>query len=494
MFSIVVGMGAPPRPGGSPALPVQTGSRAGCSVRLRKSSAARLVAPSRRRIDTAVDRLDVRPEEYAPVIPEADAIPPGGRYREAVTASLGTRLHALGERIRRANPWVVDGAIAALFVVLGLATTAGRGNVPKADYQPRDALSVLLVLVASVPFVFRRRAPFAVLVIASTGVSSLVALGYSQGITPLFLLVGAVTVGASCSPRTTALAAALVGGELVLLVLVDAPVFDAEALVSNAALFTAMFMFGVSLRARRERVAALEERARAVEREREEEARRAVADERLHIARELHDVVAHSMGVIAVQASVGEHVIESNPEEAQRALHAISDVSRSTLTEIRRMLGVLRESSGDDSGSGSSATGATYAPAPGLDELDRLARELESAGLPVDVSFEGSRAELPRGVDLTAYRIVQEALTNVLKHAGRARACVVVRYEPGVLGLEITDDGRGVNGWSGSSGRGGHGLVGMRERVAVYGGTLEAGPRHGGGFRVAVRLPYEEPR
>jgi signal transduction histidine kinase len=231
-------------------------------------------------------------------------------------------------------------------------------------------------------------------------------------------------------------------------------------------------------------VTALEERAIAVEREKEEEARRAVADERLHIARELHDVVAHSMGVIAVQASVGEHVIDDNPEEAKRALEAISGVSRSTLAEIRRMLGVLRETDGEERGS------PAYAPAPGLSELDRLVRELDGAGIAVEVAYDGARVELPRGVDLTAYRIVQEALTNVMKHAGPARARVVVRYEPGALGLEIVDDGRGVNGRS--EGRGGHGLVGMRERVAVYGGTLEVGPKSGGGYRVAVRLPYEE--
>ena len=164
-------------------------------------------------------------------------------------------------------------------------------------------------------------------------------------------------------------------------------------------------------------------------------------------------------------------------------------MSRSTLTEIRLMLGVLRDSSDGDDDSSIGAH-ATYTPAPGLDELDRLARELDGAGVPVDVSYEGSRVELPRGVDLTAYRIVQEALTNVLKHAGRASASVVVSFEPGALGLEIVDDGRGVNGRSEATGRGGHGLLGMRERVAVYGGTLEAGPRRGGGFRVAVRLPY----
>ncbi|HZP28590.1 MAG TPA: sensor histidine kinase [Acidimicrobiia bacterium] len=405
-----------------------------------------------------------------------------------MTATLGSRVHRLRARFERSNPWVVDAALAALFVVAGLVSTTGRGDVPRADYRTGDAWSVLLVLAASAPFVLRRRAPLAVLLLGSAAVSLLVSLGYNQGVTPFFLLVAAVTVGASCPPRWTALGATAVAVALLLLVAVDAPGFDASTFVTQAAAFAVMFMVGITLRARKARVAALEERATAVEREKEEEARRAIADERLHIARELHDVVAHSMGVIAVQASVGEHVMDTNAEEAKRALHAISEVSRSTLAEIRRMLGVLREPS--DVGV---AAGAGYTPAPGLGELDRLVREVRNAGLSVDVSYEGARAAVPRGVDLTAYRIVQEALTNTLKHAGRARATVVVRFEPGALGLEIVDDGRGVNGRSETSGRGGHGLVGMRERVAVYGGTLEVGPRRGGGFRVAVRLPYEDP-
>jgi signal transduction histidine kinase len=220
-------------------------------------------------------------------------------------------------------------------------------------------------------------------------------------------------------------------------------------------------------------------RAAAVERDRDQEAKRAVAVERLRIAQELHDVVAHSMGVIAVQAGVGAHVIDSDPEEARKSLEAISHTSRSTLTEIRRMLGVLR----DD-------TGAQYAPAPGLEELDRLVRDVEQAGVPVEVRKEGAQTDVPPGVDFTAYRIVQEALTNVLKHAGRARVDLLVGYEDAALRLEIADDGRGVNG---RANRVGHGLMGMRERVAVYGGSFEAGPRTGGGFRVAVRLPYGEP-
>jgi signal transduction histidine kinase len=184
------------------------------------------------------------------------------------------------------------------------------------------------------------------------------------------------------------------------------------------------------------------------------------------------------MGVIAVQAGVGAHVIDTQPGEAKKALEAISQTSRSTLVEIRRMLGVLREDEG-----------VSYVPAPGLADLDRLVRDVASAGLQTEVRVEGPTTELPPGVDVTAYRIVREALTNVLKHAGRATATIIIGYEGTALRLEILDDGRGVNG---RATPGGHGLVGMRERVGVYGGSFEAGPRSGGGFRVAVRLPYGE--
>ncbi len=426
----------------------------------------------------------VRPEAYETVIRQTDAAEPGNRYREVVTTSA--RQHRVREWFGHANPWVVDSIIAVAFVILGLASTTGRGQVPRSFYEPMDALGIVLVLAASVPFVFRQHAPLAVLLVATTAVVANMLLGHNEGLTPFFIWVAVVTVGAMCPPRKTVTGAIAVLAGLLTLLVSDGYGFDAESFVVNAALLAAMFMFGINLRTRKARIAALEDRAEAVEREKEEEARRAVADERLHIARELHDVVAHSMGVIAVQASVGEHLIDDDPAEAKRALAAISGVSRSTLAEIRRMLGVLRETD-DDTGAG----GPEYAPAPGLSELDRLIGEFDRAGIPATLSYGGERQELPRGVDLTAFRIVQEALTNVLKHAGPAKASVLVRYEPGALGLEIVDDGRGVNGHA--DGRGGHGLVGMRERVAVYGGTLETGPNVGGGFRVAVRIPYEEP-
>jgi signal transduction histidine kinase len=230
----------------------------------------------------------------------------------------------------------------------------------------------------------------------------------------------------------------------------------------------------------------LELRAAEKERERLEAARRAVVDERLRIARELHDVVAHAMSVVAVQSGVGAHVIDSRPDEAKRILQTISDTSRDSLNEMRRLLGVLR------SDPGSADAAAELAPAPGLGGLDELVTRLTESGVPVETTVTGERAAIPIGVDLAAYRIVQEALTNILKHAGPTRASVLVRYEPSAVHVEVIDDGRGAastNGGIAATGSG-HGLVGMRERAALYGGELEAGPRPGGGYRVAATLRY----
>jgi signal transduction histidine kinase len=285
-------------------------------------------------------------------------------------------------------------------------------------------------------------------------------------------------VAAWCDIRDRAIGAGAAVIGLTVIAVVGVPGTSGAGVGLNFAAFAAAYLFGSTMRNRRLYGEQLEARAGALERERDEETRRALAEERLRIAQELHDVVAHSMGVIAVQAGVGAHVIDSEPAEAKKALEAISQTSRSTLVEIRRMLGVLREDEG-----------ASYVPAPGLADLDRLVRDMARAGLHAEVRVEGTTTELPPGVDFTVYRIVQEALTNVLKHAGRATATVIIGYESTALRLEILDDGRGVNG---RATPGGHGLVGMRERVGVYGGSFEAGPRTGGGFRVAVRLPYGE--
>jgi len=383
----------------------------------------------------------------------------------------------LSLRLRAANPWVIDSLLATAFLVIVLV-----GHLAATDaavkYHDANVVSVLLAIGVAVPYYFRRHAPLAVLLISEVCLVALTVGDYQTGPAPGVLLVGLYTVAAWCDVRDRAIGAGAAVIGLTVVAVVGIPGLSGAGLAFNFASFAAAYLFGSTMRNRRLYGEQLEARASALERERHEETRRALAEERLRIAQELHDVVAHSMGVIAVQAGVGAHVIDTQPGEAKKALEAISQTSRSTLVEIRRMLGVLREDEG-----------VSYVPAPGLADLDRLVRDVASAGLHAEVRVEGATTELPPGVDVTAYRIVQEALTNVLKHAGRATATVIIGYEGTAVRLEILDDGRGVNG---RATPGGHGLVGMRERVGVYGGSFEAGPRTGGGFRVAVRLPYGE--
>lgn len=218
-----------------------------------------------------------------------------------------------------------------------------------------------------------------------------------------------------------------------------------------------------------------ERRVQFAERERDLTAREAIVSERARIARELHDVVAHSVSVMVVQAQAGPRLL-ADPEQARGVFSSIEATGREALVELRRLLGVLR--SGDDH--------AETAPQPGLQSLDTLLGQIRDTGLRVDLRIEGDPVTLPAGVDLSAYRIVQEALTNTLKHAGRAEAEVIVRYATGFVELEILDNGAGPQTHSNGSG---HGIAGMRERVALYGGALETGSRNGHGFAIRARLP-----
>lgn len=411
--------------------------------------------------------------------PGTDATRRPRRYREWVQqVPWSVRAGAQLRRVRNINPWVLDAIIATVLLPIALANLF-QPRDGSHIYRDADAMAVVLTVAGVIPYYFRRHAPMAVLFAASTPLILMVARDYNSNGLANGVYIIMFTVGRYCEQRSRTIAVAWLAIAL-LICRVVGPSFTDTNLVVNFLAYTAAYFFGSTIRNRRLYTHELEERAASSEREREEEAKRAVADERLRIAQELHDVVAHSMGVIAVQAGVGAHVIDNDPAEAKRSLENIAATSRASLTEIRRILGVLR---GDER--------AAYAPAPGMQDLERLARDIDAAGVPVEVEVTGAQVELPHGVDLTAYRIVQEALTNVLKHAGpSAHANVRVTYEPGALALEITDDGRGVNG---HSTEGGHGLVGMRERVGVYGGTLETGSRAGGGYRVAARLPYAAP-
>ena len=247
--------------------------------------------------------------------------------------------------------------------------------------------------------------------------------------------------------------------------------------VGIALFFSIVWLAAFALGRKLESAAEAERRAERLEREREERAREAVAEERARIARELHDVVGHSVSVMTVQASAVRRLLRPEQEREREALEIVEQTGREALAEMRRLVGVLRRPE----------EGPALAPQPGLEHLDRLVAQARESGLPVELHVEGDPRQLPAGVDLTAYRLVQEGLTNAIKHARASRADVTVRYGDGQVEIAVLDDGSGDGG--GESG--GHGLVGMRERVAVYGGELEAGPLAAGGYALRARLPVE---
>ncbi|MFJ9637406.1 sensor histidine kinase [Streptomyces sp. NPDC101178] len=251
--------------------------------------------------------------------------------------------------------------------------------------------------------------------------------------------------------------------------------------------FVLAWVMGDSLRTRRAYFSQLEERAARLEREREAQSKVAVAAERARIARELHDVVAHNVSVMVVQADGAAYVMDAAPDQARQALETISSTGRQALAEMRRLLGVLRTGDAPESGE--------YVPQPDVEQIEDLVDQVRRTGLAVDFKVEGTARPLPSGVELTAYRIVQEALTNTRKHGGPdAGASVRLVYFDDGLGLLVEDDGRGAAHElyeDGGADGGGHGMIGMRERVGMVGGTLDAGPRPGGGFRISALLPLK---
>jgi signal transduction histidine kinase len=334
--------------------------------------------------------------------------------------------------------------------------------------------------------VMRRRAPAATFAVAAAaGLWALAANAASGADVALLVLLYTV---AAYRPRRLSIAALLtcllggaaamafwrpqpVGGPLVDQILGGAVLFGGTSLLA--------WVLGDSMRYRRGYYAALEDRAARLEAERDAQAKVAAAAERARIARELHDVIAHHVSVMVVQADGARYALRSDPKTTENALAAISGTGRQALSEMRRLLGVLR-TAGDQ---------AALAPVPGLGELRELLDQARAAGLAVTYTLSGTPRELPEGAELAAYRVVQESLTNTRKHAGlAASAAVTLRYEPDGLLVEVTDDG--IASPSGDSG--GHGLAGMRERIEMYGGTVEAGPQPDGGFRVLARLPCPE--
>jgi signal transduction histidine kinase len=354
-------------------------------------------------------------------------------------------------------------------------------------HQPGAAYA--LVVAGGLSLIWRRRWPLPVLGVTVATTAAYAAAGYVPGAALLAVYVALYTV-ATIESRPVAVGA---GAASVVVLFVSTGAGGPFGWLGGTntvmvACSVAAVAIGMAVAGRRQFVATTVERAERAERDREEEARRRVDAERLRIARELHDVVAHSMSMINVQAGVAAHVLSSRPEQAVEALAAIKAASRDGLRELRAILNVLRRVDEDVEG---------RAPAPRLSQLDALADVTTQAGLPTAVSVSGRPYAVPATVELAAYRVVQESLTNVLRHAGpSAHATVSLAYEPGRLVVQVDDDGpAGGDGADGLDYRDGTGtgIDGMRERAAAFGGTLEAGPMVGGGWRVRAVLPAPVP-
>lgn len=387
-----------------------------------------------------------------------------------------------------------------LGIDLTLVLATGAFVVPlsasiASSYGESVATGLLWSSLLWLPLGWQRRNPVAsVVLVYAAGLAHVVAGAATFLPTDLAVLVAlySVTLHGPRWAHRTAIASALVGSLLLASVMVM-QVFGvtgaADAAASLVAIWAfcsvcalATWAFGLMRRARRETIGALRDRAERLEVERDQQTRIATAAERTRIAREMHDIVAHSLSVIIAQADGGRYAAAADPDAATRALSTVSETGRAALADMRRLLGVLREPDGSP---GDAA--APFTPQPAAEDLETLVEQVRASGVRASLVRMGTPRPLPPGVGLAVYRICQEALTNVLKHAGPdPTVTVLVQWQPAGLALEVTDDGRGA---AADSDGAGHGLVGMRERVAMIGGRFAAGPRPGGGFRVRAEVP-----
>ncbi|RII17151.1 Sensor histidine kinase DesK [Streptomyces sp. YIM 130001] len=407
-------------------------------------------------------------------------------------------LLARGRHWQKAHPLALDAALAAgvLICMITASFVEPRGHTGPYFGRAPAAPSLILMVAGAATLVFRRRRPLVVLAMTVAVTVAELFTGEPRAPVVMSAVVALYTVAATTDRPTTWRVGLLTGALLTGIAMVTGYPLPWYA-QDNLGIFAWTGMAsaaGDAVRSRRAFIDAMTERAERAERTREEEARRRVAEERLRIARDLHDVVAHHIALVNVQAGVASHVMDKRPDQAKEALAHVREASRSALDELRATVGLLRQS-GDPE--------APTEPAPGLARLDELAESFQRAGLPVEVARSDDGVNPPAAVDLVAYRVIQEALTNVQKHAGPgARAEVSVVRVGARLEITVLDDGPGHSGATAGGTRpgpadaaeghpdgGGHGLLGMRERVTALGGSCTTGPRYGGGFRVHAILP-----
>jgi signal transduction histidine kinase len=406
---------------------------------------------------------------HSPAVPEASPRSRDSRLRRALSDPL-VQDTFIATRLTAAS-------LIGLLVHLQVDLPEGGTD---ATNRSLDTLGVTLALLQTVPLIWRRVAPVFVLAVCSTAMFLFFFLGYLPSFASFGFVLALYTVAAH-RDRRISIPAALASAAVVLMILVvSREPIQLDTIFSECLVVGAVWFIGDGLRVKRSQVIILEDRATRLEREREAAAQKAVAEERRVIARELHDMVAHNVSVIVAQSAAAQRVFDTRPEEGRAALHSIEDSGREALVEMRRLLGLLRTD--DDRPD-------VRDPQQGLDDIQTLLSQVREAGLPVELRVEGSPRPLPAGLDLQAFRIIQEALTNVLKHAGPARAAVSIRYGESRLDLKITDDGRGSDVKEQDPRRARYGHLGMRERVGLFRGHLRVGPRRGGGYEVVASLP-----
>jgi signal transduction histidine kinase len=401
------------------------------------------------------------------------------------------------QRVTPRQWFSIDVVVSLLFFLVGLVTILGQGGHGGGFrnaglHHPHGVALFLALCLATLPLPARRYYPLPVLVVVTCALAAVVVIGQNIADTPIVALP-VFTVAQQYERRVSVVALSGVGlAFLAALGIGEVLRYAASSVMtdqvtSNVIVAVAAWFVGDSVRSRRAYVAGLSLQAEERQRRELELAQNSVAEERLQIARELHDIVAHSLSVIAIQSGVGGHVLDLQPEEARKALAAVESTSRSALEDLRRVLEVLRR---DD------ANEPSLLPSPGLADIDRLLNQCRAAGMAVTYRLSGNLTPVSTSLDLSVYRIVQEALTNVTKHAGTAQATVNITFDDEAVVISVTDEGalhrKGhiLAQDQGDGTKAHHGIIGMRERAAMFGGSLTAEPRLDGGFEVLARLPF----
>jgi signal transduction histidine kinase len=379
--------------------------------------------------------------------------------------------------VQRHRAPIADALLAAAVTAMVLVDLSSPTDAT--GVRPTDPLAVLLSLLQTLPLAFRRRAPLICFILTLVGVCAYYPLGYEVTDGTLATFIGVYTVAAYEDRRKSLLGLGLLAFGMTWYWLTRAEPFDPTTPIWIGILGLLSWGLGEYVKTRRAYTAQVEALAERLDRARALEARQAAWQERARLARELHDVIGHTVNVMVIQAGAGRRTLASDRELAERAFQTIESTGREALEELDRLLGILRTEEDDE---------PELPPQPGLEQLRTLAGRFEDAGLPVEITVEGDQVPLPRSLDQSAYRIIQEALTNALRHADDTIAHVAVRYQADRLELEVANDGHGNRRPPDHEG-GGRGLIGIQERVALFGGELDAGPRAGGGFVVRCRLP-----